>query len=231
MVKDNFILEGIRARVQILAERERFLKMAKERWEGKRILFLLPVYDMGGGGNVIIQESNIMMTMGIDVWIYNLYRYKDTFEAKHSISVPVIYGSSFDDSKKIAGNFDAVCATLYTTVESCNYEESNRKINCVYYIQDYEPNFNKKGSAEYHRALRSYTLLPNMTLVTKSEWNKNIVEEKTRAKATVIGKSVDIDLFRPRKMFPNKTGTVISAMIRPESYCAQKRGLCRNYYQ
>ena len=215
--KDNFILEGIRARVQILAERDRFVKMANERWEGKRILFLLPAVDTGGGSNVIIQESNTMIKMGIDVRIFNLSRHRNAFEATNSTSIPIIYGESFDNSREIAGNFDVVCATLYTTVEYCYFEELNREIHSVYYIQDYEPNFYEKGSTEYHWALRSYTLLPNMTFVTKTEWNRNAVERETGTKATVIGKSVDIDLFRPRKMFPNKTGTVVSAMIRPET--------------
>jgi len=213
--RDNFILEGIRARVQILGERERLVNKAKELWEGKRILFLLPLADMGGGGNVVIQESNIMMTMGIDVWIYNLLDFKNSFEASHSTSIPIIYGNSFDDAKRIASNFDVVCATANTTVEYCNFEGS--KIHRVYYIQDYEPYFYEKDSTGFHRALRSYTLLPNMILVTKSEWNRKVVERETKAKATIIGKSVDIDLFRPRKMFPNKSCTVISAMIRPHS--------------
>jgi len=215
--KDNFIMEGIRGRVQILGEREKYLKEAKERWEGKRILFILLAKDILGGVNVIVQELSVMMTMGIDVCVYNLSDNKDIFEANYSITFPVIYGNSFSDFQEIVGNFDAVCATLFTTVEYCNSEKLSGNFHSIYYIQDYEPYFFEKGSLFYRQALSSYTLIPNMKLVTKSEWNRNIVEKETGAKPVVIGKSVDIDLFRPRKMFPNKDRIVISAMVRPET--------------
>ena len=218
IMKYNFIMEGIRARVQIMAERERFIKSARERWEGKRILFLLYVDNAGGGANVIIQEARSMIQMGIDAQIYNLNRFKSKFETYYpNLNISVIYGDRPDSFRKYAGEFDAVCATAFSTVENCNFSGQNIKTQAVYYIQDFEPHFYEEDGEEYKNALKSYTSIPNMTCVTKTEWNRAIVERMTGAKVTVIGKSVDIDLYSPGKLFPNHDKTIIAAMIRPNT--------------
>ena len=218
IMKYNFVLEGIRARIRIMPEREHLVKNAKERWGRKRVLFLLPIDAAGGGGNVIIQEARSMIQMGIDVWIYNLNRFKINFEASYpDLGIPVVYGDKPDSFRKYAGEFDIICATMYSTVENCNFTGLGIETRSAYYIQDFEPDFYERGDAEYESAFKSYTLIPKMTRVTKTEWNQSIVERMTGAKVTVIGKSVDIDLYRPRKLFPNRDRIVIAAMVRPNS--------------
>ncbi|MCL2380279.1 MAG: glycosyltransferase [Treponema sp.] len=219
IMKYNFVLEGIRTRTRIVAERERLIKNARERWVGKRILFLLHANSAGGGGNVIIQEARSMIKMGIDVRIYNLKRFRNGFEASYpDLDIPVIYGDRHGSFRKFASEFDIVCATAYYTVQECDFSSLGIiKTRPAYYIQDFEPYFLEEGDPEYGKAIKSYTSIPEMTHITKTEWNRLIVEHMTGAKATVIGKSVDIDLYCPRKLFPNRDKTIIAAMVRPDS--------------
>jgi len=212
ILKNNYVLEGIRARTSLIAEREELINKAKGKWQGKKLLFLLPITNAGGGCNVIVQEAESMIKMGVDVSFYNLASYKDSFINSYpNLSIPVLYGDKIDSFKEIAGKFDLICATMYNTVEHCNFK------NTAYYIQDFEPLFYDKEEIEYKNALESYTYISGMKLVTKTEWNKTIVEKETGAKLSVIGKSADIDLYHPRKLFPNRKKPVIAAMIRPDS--------------
>jgi len=217
IMKHNFVLHGIRSRINILEERKLLIENTKNKWEGKRILILLPINESGGGGNVIIQEASCMIEMGIDVWLYNLARFKKDFiECYPQMEIPVIYGEKIDSFKTYADDFDIICATQCSTVEYCDFKNFTNT-RAAYYIQDFEPDFFIEGSDEYNNALDSYTLLPNINLVTKTEWNKLAVSKYTGAQAKVIGKSVDIDLYRPVKLFPNKDKMIITAMVRPYS--------------
>jgi glycosyltransferase involved in cell wall biosynthesis len=217
-LKDNLVMASIRSNVRTLSERDSLISKAMKKWEGKRILILLPIVDSGGGGNVIIQEAIAMRRMGIDVCLYNVNIHKDMFENNHpGLSVPVIYGDYLDSFRVHAGKFDVVCATVYSTAELCNFSELNISTRAAYYIQDYEPNFFENNTPEYDKSFASYTAVPGMTLVTKSEWNRVLVKEKTGANPIVIGKSFDIDLYRPRKLFPNTDKITIAAMVRPNS--------------
>jgi len=218
IMKDNLLLEGIRARVRIMTEREQLINNAKEKWEGKRILFLLPIENAGGGGNVVIQEAYSMMKMGIKISLYNLNRYKDSFNKGYpDIGIPVLYGEKLESFREFAGDFDIICATMYTTVKHCNFENLDIKTRSAYYIQDFEPYFYETDDVEYKEAIDSYNSVKDNILVTKTDWNSATVEKTTGKKAIIIGKSVDIDNYRPRKLFPNKEKIVISAMIRPDS--------------
>ena len=61
-------------------------------WEGKRVLFLLPLTSAGGGGHVIIQEAKAMRKMGVDVRFMNLRGAQAIFEASFPENdIPIIY--------------------------------------------------------------------------------------------------------------------------------------------
>lgn len=217
-LKNNYILEGIRARVSSMFEREDLIQDAKEQWEGKRILFILPIADAGGGGNVVIQEAITMIEMGLDVWLYNIRSLKQFFETSYpNLKIPILYGDTISDFKKVAEDFDVICSTLYSSVKYCHFENCERKPIIVYFIQDFEPFFFSEGSKEYKEAFASYTAIEDMIRVTKTTWNQCQVKKMTGADSILLGPSVNIDLFRPRKMFGNSDKAVITAMIRPES--------------
>lgn len=218
LVRYNRILEGIRKRTAVMYERETLIRNARKNYEGKRILFILPVADAGGGANVIIQEASMMMDMGVDVWLYNLAEFKPIFESSYpNLKIPVIYGKSLDAFIDEAGKFDAVCATLYTSVKYFNIVKNRHKTRLAYYVQDFEPYFFSKGSKEYNEAYASYTAVEDMKLITKTNWNRSKVKEETGRDCAVIGPSVNIDLFCPRRQFGRTDKIVITAMVRPES--------------
>lgn len=216
MVHKSRIFEGIRIRANAMIEREQMIQQARTKWEGKRILFVLPIADAGGGGNVIIQEASIMMKMGIDVCLYNLRCLKPFFEVAYpDLTIPVIYGDELRDFRNYVEDFDAICSTLFTSVKFCNIPNTETKM--VYYIQDYEPYFFKKGSVEYTEAKKSYTIVPDMIRVTKTKWNAQEVEKHHNVNCNIIGPSVNIDSFRPRKHLLGNDCIKIAAMIRPNS--------------
>ena len=218
IVRNNHILEGIRNRAAVMYERKTLVSNAKKYYEGKRILFILPIADAGGGGNVIIQEANLMMDMGIDVWLYNLVHLKPYFEASYpNLKIPVIYGEKLDSFVSECDDFDVICATLFTSVKYFKNIANRCKARLAYYVQDFEPYFFSKGTQEYVEAFHSYTAVKNMKLITKTHWNKNKVKEETGSDCAIIGPSVNMDLFCPRNQFRQTDKIVIAAMVRPES--------------
>ncbi|MGQ0571175.1 MAG: glycosyltransferase, partial [Armatimonadota bacterium] len=87
-----------------------------------------------------------------------------------------------------------------------------------YYIQDFEPRFFPKDSREHRSAWRSYTRFPDLVRFTKTEWNRDMVRDEIHADAAVVGPSVDIDIYRPRRRrdpdWPHRP-LRLAAMIRP----------------
>jgi glycosyltransferase involved in cell wall biosynthesis len=75
----------------------------------------------------------------------------------------------------------------------------------------------------------SYSHRPDAALITKTRWNADIVEKYTGIRAEVVGPSVDLDRFQPRKKKSDKIA--VAAMLRPSTprraaartlRCAQK---------
>jgi glycosyltransferase involved in cell wall biosynthesis len=66
----------------------------------------------------------------------------------------------------------------------------------------------------------SYARHPELVRITKTEWNRSIVEEKLGVHCNVVGPSVDIDLNRPRRRsgpdWPHRP-LRIAVMIRPST--------------
>jgi len=212
------ILEGIRARTKELFIRQELINTGKKRWEGKRILFILPVIDPGGGAYVVIQESMAMLDIGIDVRILNMMTHKEKFEENYpDLKIPIIYSKPKHIDIKM---FDAVVATVNTSVgllESITHKGD--KTVRGYYIQDFEPHFYKEGSTEFKIAWDSYTKFPDIVRMTKTKWNEELVKDKIGVNCQVIGPSVDIDLFRPRprNKYTQSRRIYIGAMIRPST--------------
>jgi GT2 family glycosyltransferase/glycosyltransferase involved in cell wall biosynthesis len=218
VVHKNLVFEGIRARAANAVECARLIAVESEKFEGKRILIILPICEAGGGGNVIIQEACAMQRMGVDVWLFNLTEHKQFFEAAYpSLSLPILYGNVSKDLHKYAKEFDAVCCTLYSSVQFCNFTWMEHPPKVVYYIQDFEPYFFAQGSNEYTQALHSYTAADDLIRVTKTEWNAAEVEKNCGVTCHVIGPSLNLNLFRPRKLFLHSESVHICAMIRPSS--------------
>lgn len=206
-------LSGIRARVRLMGEREKYLAEGRMRWQNKKLLILLVNSSLSGGVNVIIQEAEKMREMGVLVSFYNLYENKEGFQhAYPEVDIPVIYGMNLRDFVECARYFDAVCATFNNTLQYFDFQGPK----AAYYIQDFEPLFYEYGSKEYFVASRSYSVRDDVVRVTKTKWNAQKVYDHCNKDCTVIGPSVNVDFFRPKTK--KKDGiTRICAMVRPTS--------------
>jgi GT2 family glycosyltransferase/glycosyltransferase involved in cell wall biosynthesis len=215
------VLEGIRARIRVAPTRAGLIEAGRRRWEGRRVVFLLPIAKPGGGGHVVIQEAKAMLRMGVDVRLLNLRGSRQAFEAWHpGLDLP---GVVVDDPSGVAeacARFDAVVATVCFTVEWMEGMAGRRGPVRGYYIQDFEPAFTLGGTAEYWNALGSYTRFPDLIRFTKTGWNRDIVKEKAGVDCTVVGPSVDLDLFRPRPRLwkaDRDAPLRVAAMVRPST--------------
>jgi len=197
--QNDRVLHGIRARSQGWFARQELIAVAQQNYIGKRVLFLLPIMVAGGGGNVIISEALAMRRMGVDVRLFNLPEYRLAFEQSYpSLDFPVIYAER-QELLSISGGFDAVIATINTSVSWLQeLPKAWPQLRLAYYVQGFEPLMYQEGSPDYQTALQSYTLLPQLTLFSKTAWTRQQVQDHTGAVCRVIGPSINIDLFRPR---------------------------------
>lgn len=215
-------LAGVRARSRVLAERQQFLQMGKARWEGRRVAFVLPIAEAGGGGNVIFQEAQAMRQMGVEVQIFNLTKFRSFFAAAYpELTQFITYLEHPHEIEQLLPQYDAWVATFHRSVEWLSSFEPQAVLPTrAYYIQDYEPSFYPTDAVEYEQARASYTRLPGLVRITKTEWNRNMVRTEIGVDCVVVGPSVNLDLCRPR---PRRDGHYparplrVAAMIRPSS--------------
>jgi GT2 family glycosyltransferase len=202
------------AAIEVLAQRR---QEGLRLFEGKRVLFLLPVDCAGGGSNVVLDEAACMREFGVDAWIANLDASRVAFEADHPrLTVPVLYLPSQHRLPQVARDFDAVVATLYLTVSwLLPLAGAIDGPLLGYYVQDFEPDFFAPGSAEREKALASYTLIPSLRLFTKTRWNQAMLAEKLGVQAEVVGPSLDIHSYHPTEMPPSAQVVRVLAMVRP----------------
>ncbi|OQA20633.1 MAG: Poly-beta-1,6-N-acetyl-D-glucosamine synthase [Chloroflexi bacterium ADurb.Bin360] len=234
------VLAGIRARSRVMFDRQASVIDGLQHFAGKHLLFLLPAMGPGGGVNVILDEARAMQEMGVAVSIFNLDGYQEKFVQSYpSFPLPVIYGRP-EQVPLLSKQYDAVIATVNTTIPWL-LDVSQSVDDCVlgYYVQDFEPLLYPTGSASFAQALYSYTLLSKAHLFTKTGWTQRKVMEYAGISPSLVGPSVNIDLFRPRPRelpeWPQRPVRV-AAMIRsgtlhraPEFTMTVLERLCRQY--
>jgi GT2 family glycosyltransferase len=211
-------LHYIRRRCAEIEQISSHRAVARRRFEGKRVLFLLPAVAASGGTNIVLLEAACMREMGVDAWVANLEIHRHLVEKNQlDRQVPVLYLLRPADLLKVASDFDAVVATLYLTIFWMEPIQKLEKCPALgYYIQDFEPDFFDNDSLDYQNALASYTAIANIHLFTKTTWTQQALQNKSNVSATVIGPSLDIDRFHPSPYVPSSSGTIkILAMVRP----------------
>lgn len=219
--RQDRVLNGMRRRVGLQLERRSLLDKARELWEGKRVAFVLPLPDAGGGGNVVISETLAMVRMGVDACIVNLASCREGFEREYGgLSLPVHYAANPYAVPALCEEFDAVVATTNYSVQWLRSLAERSGPVLGYYIQDYEPFFYPENSRPFREALDSYRMIPGIRRFTKTRWNQETLAALAGCESHLVGPSCDIDLFRPRMRhepsWPARPLRIV-AMIRPSS--------------
>ena len=214
-----------RARITAAVRRRAAVLDGLHRFGGNSVAFLLPATD-GGGCAVIAQEAVALARMGVGVTIVNLEPLRPYFlAANHFGDAPVQFvfvpdmQGIIDHLSDNGDAYDAVIATHNTTVALlAALPPEQRPFRCAYYVQDYEPLFYPVGHPERQRAEDSYTAVEGLCCFTKSTWNHRMLRDHHDVDAHIVGPSVDLDLFRPRReKNPSASAEriAIAAMVRP----------------
>ncbi len=210
------VLSGIAGRLRGVAAR-REARAAAARFEGKRVLFVLPVKDRGGGANVVFREARAMVEMGVDARVVNLRENESVFRRSYpEPDVPVSFLHPAE-IPALGRDFDGVVATANNSVEWLVPLAKDATPVLGYYVQDFEPYFYPSGSAGHGQALASYSLVPRLVRFAKTEWNAREVEASCGVGCAVVGASFDTSVFGPRQPRMPIPPLRIAAMIRPSS--------------
>ena len=215
----NLGLTAARSRMQVMDERLRIREQIRQRFEGKQILIVLPIFHAGGGANVILSEASVLQECGVDVVIANIEVARASFETSYpNCRLAKLWLSDWNQLSEHAHLYDAIVATLYLSVFwiKAALEKCPHKPVVGYYIQDFEPDFFEEGSESYRQALASYSEVP-MKLMTKTRWNQRMVVEKTGKTPALVGPSFDWSRFSPPATQRSPGKVVVCAMVRPST--------------
>jgi len=244
LCRHSRVMAGIRRRSQFFLARHHLGQQAQYRWQQKRILFVLPVREAGGGGHVVISEAQALRRMGMVISLLNLAVNREVFEACHPhLDLPVIYAAHEGDIVPHCIGFDAVIATANHSVAWLHdLHQHPNPPRIAYYIQDFEPWFfiEKLTSKAFfwryawlRRRLASWyfrrhdgfrqawlSYLQTGLRLTKTTWNQQEIQYQTGQTAQVVGISFDYQRFLAKQDRYAQTSDSlihISAMIRPSS--------------
>ena len=190
----------------------------------RRIAFALPVFDFDEGANVILQEIIAMRRFGVDAWIINRAANRQGFEKSYpGLDIPVIYGEgdlSGESERLLVAHGVSIDAIIASSVESFFWlPDIPRAAKLGYYIQEVETRFFTDHKAMFGGAALSYTSRPEIVRVTKSAWIHDEIRALGGRKPTVVGASVDTNLFHPRRddCLNATSPPHVVAMVRPEA--------------
>ena len=188
------------------------------RHSGMRVLFVLPVRGGSGGANSVVQEVAGMRSLGVDARV--------AVDGRHAESMNRFYADVLEPDSLIvfasdaelltaAEGFGVIVATLWSTPALIGpIAERWPEKAYVYYVQDYEPWFFPNDPMSRATALESYTRVPNMALMAKTDWIRQTVRERHGVEVFRVTPSLDHDVFYS---IERRSGDlpVVGAMIRP----------------
>jgi len=217
--RESRILAAMRARIEVSERRSAARRSIRDRYEGRRILFVLPTGEVGGGANVVIEEARALMACGVIVGLANLAKLRAAFEASYpDLEIPMVYLDSPRDLRLHVMSFDAIVATLFLSVGwvMSAVEPLPRKPVVGYYAQDFEPYFFDESDPHHAQAMASYAASP-MHLFTKTAWNAREIETRTGVAVACIGPSLAWGRFIPGERPRNPLPVHVVAMVRPST--------------
>ena len=189
-----------------------------------KILFVLPVKGGSGGANSVIQEVAGMRTLGIEAKAITHERYRDRFRHFYreffDSSDYFLFFSTDEDLMAMAEPFDTIVATLWSTpAQIAPIARRWPSKTFIYYVQDYEPWFFPNDPDLQAEAAESYTLLPDMALMAKTDWICRTVRERHGREVYRVAPSLDHAVFYTDPKNPQSHDGVVTvaAMIRPST--------------
>ena len=202
----------------------RFARSYCRHWQAKShgVLFVLPVKGGSGGANSVVQEATGMRTLGVDARIAAHRRYADSLHRFYPAMVDagdtfVFYGSD-EELYRHAAAFDVIVATLWSTPALiAPFAAQHPEKTYVYYVQDYEPWFFPNDPDNKAVALDSYTVIPGMVLMAKTDWICRTVESRHERRVLRVAPSLDHRIYRPRADAKMGEAATVVAMIRPST--------------
>ena len=222
-LRDSTVLAEIRATARARIAAESALDggcSARERVVGKHVLFVLPVRGGSGGANSVIQEAMGMRMLGVDAKVATHVKYLDDFERFYpeflATGEHFIFYESDDDLMRHAAPFQVIVATLWSSpalVAPIATRWPDKLY--VYYVQDYEPWFFEDDDQSRTIALDSYTLIPDMILMAKTDWICRTVQERHGKPVYRVAPSLDHSVFHPGQPRTKDGPVKIAAMVRP----------------
>lgn len=212
------VLAGTRARAAEVATRHDWRERARSRHAGRKVLFVLPVGDRGGGAGVVLSEARSLLRMGVEASVLNLPRLRAAFERAYpDPRVPLVWAAP-GEIPDAARGFDAVVATANPSAAWIAPLARGEKAPVLgYYLQDFEPYFYPEGSDGHRHALASFTVADRLVRFATTAWVKGEVEARVGVACALLGHSFQVDLFRPYRMPAAPEPVRIAAMVRPSS--------------
>ena len=196
----------------------------ENRGDGKnrKVLFLLPVRGGSGGAHSVVQEVLGMRALGVDAKVATRARHAEEFSRFYSGEMQdddwAVFYSTEEELHDKAAAFDVVVSTIWTSVALLAPIAARWPDKLyVYYVQDYEPWFYEPGTEYRKGAAQSYTLLPNMVLMAKTDWICRTVREHHGVEVFRVAPSLDHDVYYPAEEPRVGGGIVVAAMIRPST--------------
>ncbi len=217
--RDHLGLAAIRATIAHAPARADIRARLKERHEGQRVLFVLPIASPGGGANVVITEAEMLMRCGVIVEILNLSHFQPFFEAGYpDLTVPVRYVDSGEQVADIAHDYDVIVGTVYSSIAwlSAISQDIDTAPVLGYYAQDFEPYFFQPTDPRRQQALDSYSL-PGLRLFTKTDWTRALIKQETGVEPLCIGPSVETRDWYPASQGRAAAPVTVAAMVRPST--------------
>ena len=161
-----------------------------------------------------------MRKLGVDAKVATHSKYFDDFQRFYPEFLATgdhfVFFDSDDELLQHAEPFQVVVATLWST-PAMIAPIANRWPNklYVYYVQDYEPWFFPHDESSRTIALNSYTLIPDMVLMAKTDWICRTVQERHGKGVYRVSPSLDHAVFYPGTPRPGDEPVKIAAMVRP----------------
>ena len=222
-LKESPMLAGIRATVRSLLDDSKTIggrAPAGGALTGNHVLFVLPVRGGSGGANSVVQEAAGMRSLGVDAKVATHVKYLGEFERFYPEFLATgdhfLFYESDEDLARRAAPFEVVVATLWSTPALIAPVAARWPDKLyVYYVQDYEPLFFADDDPSRTIALDSYTLIPDMVLMAKTDWICRTVQERHNRPVYRIAPSLDHAVFYPGEPHAEGNAIKIAAMFRP----------------